>query len=332
MGVKARDETDCAVIWLHGQGETEVGWQYLLSGFETPEIAGRCRWLWPRARITPCTARGGAPTCQWFDTIEFPVCSLVRGIPDRHRRPEDPKQVTAAVMAIHAVIDALVVEGVPPERIVLGGFGQGAALIPHTMLRYKGQLAGGAMISGWVPCIDTLEEAQTKESNGAKIMWLHGARDAVVHPDVAMEHAHSLKEMGTKLDFRVYPELTFGVSEAALACVMEFIQGRLKIGAKMNAKRDRVARRATLREIAAVKALAAKDGSDVLRGGLMGDGESSDSDSLKSSSDEDKDFDGNDSGGSTKTGELQVKEETPADVLASLSQKMGIMSPTMSKA
>merc|ERR1712232_926634 len=188
------------------------------------------------------------------------------------------------------------------------------------------------MISGWVPCLEELEEVQTKESSGAKIMWIHGARDAVVHPDVAMEHAHSLKEMGAKLDFRVYPELTFGASEASLAAVMEFIQRRLTIGAKANAKRARIAKRATLREIAAAKAVLARDGSDVLRGGLMGDGESSDSDDLKSSSDEDKDFGGSDSGDSRGTNEGAVKEESPADVLALLSQKMGgMISPTISQ-
>lgn len=229
-------------------------------------------------------------------------------------------------MAIHAVIDALVAEGVPSERVVVGGFGQGAALVAHTMLRYKGVLAGGAMVSGWVPCLEDLEGQQTKEINGAKIMWIHGARDAVVHPDVAMEHAHSVKEMGTKLDFRVYPELTFGASEAALAAVMEFIQSRLTIGARANAKRARIAKRATLREIAAIKAINARDGSDVLRGGLMGDGESSDSDDLKSSSDEDKGFGGSDSGDSKGTNEGRA-EESPADVLPTQSKDGGVHVP-----
>lgn len=32
---------------------------------------------------------------------------------------------------VHAAIDALMAEGIPPERIVVGGFSQGGAMAPR---------------------------------------------------------------------------------------------------------------------------------------------------------------------------------------------------------
>lgn len=225
---RAQDHVESAVVWLHGQGETEVGWQDLLGDFQAPKAAGRCRWLWPRAMVSACTARGGAQTVQWFDTPEFPIRAVVRGVPDRKSKSADHVAVERAVRVVHAVLDALVAEGMPSERIVLGGFGQGAALAAHAVLRYKHPLAGGALLCAWVPCFQSLEEAVTPAGLSTPLLWLHGARDAVVHTDVAMAHVRRLQaELGARLNFRVFPELGFGVSSPTMGALKAFIAARL---------------------------------------------------------------------------------------------------------
>merc|ERR1711972_224383 len=125
-------------------------------------------------------------------------------------------QLQEAVMTIHAVLDALLAEGVPSERIIVGGFGQGAALAAQSIIRYQSPLAGGVLLSAWLPCFKTLRTSATSAGCKAKMLWIHGARDAVVHPDVAMLHVQRLQRLGVRVTFRLFPELAFGVNDAAI--------------------------------------------------------------------------------------------------------------------
>eukprot|EP00927_Polykrikos_kofoidii_P055317 TRINITY_DN49589_c0_g1_i1.p1 TRINITY_DN49589_c0_g1~~TRINITY_DN49589_c0_g1_i1.p1 ORF type:complete len:555 (-),score=121.49 TRINITY_DN49589_c0_g1_i1:299-1909(-) len=223
----AQQTLNSAVVWLHGQGETEVGWQDVFDNFTAPESAGECRWMWPRAEISSCTSRGGAMTSQWFDTKEFPVCRLIRGVPDRKRVEEEPSQVTEAVMVVHAVIDALEAEGISTERIAVGGFGQGAALVAHSVLRYPKPLCCGVMLSAWIPCFEDLAAEATPVGLKTRLLWIHGARDAVVHPDVALFQAKQVQGLGSQLKLHLYPELVFGTSPVAVTAIEEFLARQL---------------------------------------------------------------------------------------------------------
>ena len=58
---------------------------------------------------------------------------------------EDEKGMLESVAYIESLIDACVNKGIPPERIVLGGFSQGCAmslLTDFTSSKYSGRLAG----------------------------------------------------------------------------------------------------------------------------------------------------------------------------------------------
>jgi len=163
-------------------------------------------------------------TTQWFDIPEFPICRVVRGIPDRPRREEDPAEITAAVKRVHAALAALEAEGVPAERIVVAGFGQGAALAAHAVLRYERLLAGCALLSGWLPCREALAEVVTPAGCAAEILWCHGARDRVVEPQLAAEHARWLKELGANVQFRLFPELAFQTTSEELSAFTTWLE------------------------------------------------------------------------------------------------------------
>lgn len=227
------EEAKCAVIWMHGQGESEAAWQVKLAEFNMPKHSGPCRWIWPRADLQRCSTRGGVLTPQWFDTPEFPVCSVVRGVPDRPRRDEDPAHVALAVRRVHAAIEALEAEGLPSHRIALAGFGQGAALVVHAVLRFQRPLAGGAVLSGWVPCYEVLARAADEAAppggrvHVPELLWCHGAQDCVVEPQLAVSQAKALEELGTNVDFRLFPELAFGVNAEVITTLHAWLVERL---------------------------------------------------------------------------------------------------------
>merc|ERR1711879_1113258 len=124
----------------------------------------------------------------------------------------DPEQIQEAVMTVHAVLDALLAEGVPSDRIIVGGFGQGASLAAHSIIRYKAPLAGGVLLSAWIPCFKSLAAEATPAGCSAKMLWVHGARDSMVHPDMAMLLVRRLKRLGARVTFRLLPELGFEAS------------------------------------------------------------------------------------------------------------------------
>jgi len=216
-------EADAAVIWLHHQGESEAMQQMMFGDVQIPS-AGRVRWLWPRAPLQPSSIRGHSLVLQWFDVKEYPICRKVRGVPDRPRRDEDPEDVQKAVQRLEAVVKALEVEGLPRERIVVGGFGMGGALALKTVLQSRNAFAGGVFCSAWLPCQEELDERLREGGITTELLWCHGARDGVVEPSLAAEQAKMLKELGVQLRFQLYPEMQFELSAEPLAAVQRFIQ------------------------------------------------------------------------------------------------------------
>lgn len=220
-------EASCAVIFLHGHAETEVAWQFALKSVEAPEEAGPCRWLWPRSEPSSCTALGGVHTTQWFDVPELPICRVVRAVPDRKRIEEDPQQIGAAVDRIHLMIEGLEEEGLRADKVVLAGFGQGAALALHCAWRYPRRLAGCAMMAGWVPCWEVLHDTMTEEGSKTDVLWMHGARDRVVEPQLAAEQAKALKAEGLPLVFRLFPEMGYAAGSENFGVFQSWLVARL---------------------------------------------------------------------------------------------------------
>ena len=83
----------------------------------------------------------------WFDLLEIPV---------EPTSPEVEDDFQRAVARAHELVRAQVAAGVPPGRIVLGGFSQGGALALASALQFDAPLAGAVCFSGWVVGRDTL--------------------------------------------------------------------------------------------------------------------------------------------------------------------------------
>lgn len=129
------------VIFMHGLGDTPAGWADTLREafrerlphvtFELPEA--------PKARVT---CNGGMVMTSWMDLHDIPI------MPEAF---DDEPSLSKSIELVHRVIDEAVESGVPPERIVLGGFSQGGAMAFISTLRYPKRLAGCAVLSGWAP-------------------------------------------------------------------------------------------------------------------------------------------------------------------------------------
>jgi predicted esterase len=121
------------------------------------------------------------------------------------------QQDEAGIMITREYLRELIQEeidaGIPAERIVLGGFSQGAAMSLITGLTSKVKLAGILGLSSYLP-LDNKFAEYIKEYNlnqKTPILMCHGTVDMVV-PTVSGKGSYEfLKKAGYDVTFKLYP-------------------------------------------------------------------------------------------------------------------------------
>ena len=115
---------DAAVVWLQGAGDA-LG--------PNLEEALRLRLPWTRWYFPDALDR------QWFSGSDFPVMES----------SSEPATLERMLAAVHTLLAEVEKDGIRASRILLGGFGPGAALALLAGRMYPKQLGGVAVMSGW---------------------------------------------------------------------------------------------------------------------------------------------------------------------------------------
>jgi len=93
---------------------------------------------------------------------------------------ESEQDIRSSAQLIDALIRREGERGIPPERIILAGFSQGAAMALHVGLRQKHPLLGLMILSGYLVLEETVASKWTDESANVAVFCSHGTRDGVV--------------------------------------------------------------------------------------------------------------------------------------------------------
>jgi predicted esterase len=198
------------VVFMHGLGDTPHGWaDTLREAFR--ERLPHVRFELPEAPRAPVTCNGGAKMTSWMDLREIPVTA------DAY---DDEPTLTASVARIHAVIDA---SGVPPDRVVVGGFSQGAAMAFLSTVRYPHRLGGCAMLSGWPP-LASKEPIATCANARTPFFVAHGLSDSVVLPECAQFTAETLSAAGTPARLKLYPGMAHSSCDREMVDLAAFLE------------------------------------------------------------------------------------------------------------
>lgn len=182
-----------AVVWLHGLGADGHDFVPIVRELGLPSEAA-VRFVFPHAPVRPVTLNGGMRMRAWYD-----IYGLNRG------GPQDCGGVETSRARIAARLDALVAEGIAPERIVLAGFSQGGAIALQTALRYPRRLAGLLPLSTYLPCAETLTAATAVAPRTLPVLMMHGQFDPVLPMDLGSSSAAYLQSLGYAVDWRDYP-------------------------------------------------------------------------------------------------------------------------------
>ncbi|MBX7080536.1 MAG: alpha/beta fold hydrolase [Nannocystaceae bacterium] len=184
-----------SVIWLHGLGADGHDFEPVVPLLRTRAT----RFVFPHAPTLPVTINGGYVMPAWYDirTLDF----------DDDDR-EDRAQIEVSAQAIVALIERERARRVPPARIVLAGFSQGAAMAVHVAVRYRDPLAGLLVLSGYLVAPERFD-AEAKAANRAiPVLQCHGRFDDVVPMAAGRDLNDRLRESAeapTDVAWREFP-------------------------------------------------------------------------------------------------------------------------------
>lgn len=88
----------------------------------------------------PVSLNNGFKMPAWFDIKGLDISAA-----------EDVEGIKKATTYVHSLIEKEISEGIPSERIMIGGFSQGGALAIHSALTFPKKLAGIIALSCWLP-------------------------------------------------------------------------------------------------------------------------------------------------------------------------------------
>ncbi|CAO3674154.1 unnamed protein product [Rhizopus stolonifer] len=151
----------------------------------------------------------------WFDIAGLDRASI---------KAEDEKGMLSSITSVNRIIRKEVDDGIPANRIVIGGFSQGCVLSLLTGLTSEYKLAAIVGCSGWLGLSDKIASMASDANRETPILMCHGDSDPVVKPEYGKESADKLKSLNYPLTFKTYPGLTHSASPQEIADIAEFLK------------------------------------------------------------------------------------------------------------
>lgn len=207
-----------AVIFLHGLGDSGDGWSWfpqVISQSGILKAHESTNYVFPNAPSIPISVNGGMKMPGWFDIYEF-------------NNPNAKQDVTGFLKSCD-VVKALIreqheIHQIPMDRIVIGGFSQGAAVSMATLALLEEKIGGLVALSGFCPITETLGGKIHNVNFDTPVFQGHGDLDPIIHLKFGRQTADFYKDAGfSKWDFREYPGVPHSADNRELLDVVNFL-------------------------------------------------------------------------------------------------------------
>lgn len=156
------------------------------------------RIIYPTAPARPYTPMMGNPSTVWFDRKQ--ISPFV---------PED-ESVLHMCENLSKLIDLEVQNGIPLNRIIVGGFSMGGCAALHLAYRYRPSIAGVFGLSCFLNENSGVYKRLDEESEVSRLPPLfqtHGNMDELVLPEWGRKTCEELKRRGVDVDFHMFDNL-----------------------------------------------------------------------------------------------------------------------------
>lgn len=204
----AADKHSATLIFLHGLGDTGHGWLQNLGQIVGEHVKIIC----PHAPTKHVTMNPMFPMPSWFDikSLDF------NGI-------RDEAGIAESIQYVRKYIDGELNRGIAADRIIVGGFSQGAALSCHIFEKSTEAFAGLVMLSGFLVLHDKRAQLSIPDKR-RPILVCHGDSDPVVAYEYGRKSVEFLKKDHTSVEFKTYPGLAHSSSDREMNDVSSFIK------------------------------------------------------------------------------------------------------------
>lgn len=183
-----------SIIWMHGLGADAHDFEPIVPALAEP-LRRPLRFVFPNAPVRPVTVNAGYPMRAWFDISVLGGSSVA---------PDEPG-IRESAAAIRALVRRENEHGIPTNRIVLGGFSQGAGMAVFSGLRHPGRLAGMVALSGFPLLTSTLDAERQAANQETPIFLGHGTFDPMVDVRLGEELRSTLEARGYAVEWHTYP-------------------------------------------------------------------------------------------------------------------------------
>jgi phospholipase/carboxylesterase len=184
------------VVLMHGFGASG---EDLVSLQRVIDVPRQVRFVFPEAPIAPPEFASFGGRAWWPLDLARLQQAAAGGKRDRSR--ETPAGLADARAHVTELLDALERElGVNGDRIVLGGFSQGAMLACDVALRSERALAGLVLMSTTLLCVDEWQPRMRARS-ALPILQSHGTLDPLLAFDAAVALRDLLRAEGCSVEW-----------------------------------------------------------------------------------------------------------------------------------
>ena len=156
----------------------------------------------------------------WYDVTDFS---------DLTNRHEDEEGIIRSQKVFHSLIAEEIKNGIPTERIVLGGFSQGGAMSLMAGITCPTKLGGIFGLSCYLLLQSKVKDMVPAESPNQKtpIFMGHGDADPLVKVQWGQGTAEKLRSWGWEVDFKTYRGLPHSAADAEIDDLEEYLKARI---------------------------------------------------------------------------------------------------------
>jgi len=187
--LRARIKQTASMIFLHGLGDTGHGWASILNNIRIDNLKVIC----PTAPVIPVSLNHGLRMPAWFD-----IESL-----DNLEQERDIEGLRASAKIVYKHIEGEVRSGIPSNRIIIGGFSQGAVLALYCAMHFHKPLAGCIALSTFFPESRFPDPARIKNKD-IPYFQAHGELDHLLPLKVGVDTSKKLKQVLPNHEFKTY--------------------------------------------------------------------------------------------------------------------------------
>jgi predicted esterase len=186
------------MILLHGRGA---------SGDDMIELGRRLVGKTPNVAVLAPQASGDT----WY--------------PQRFFAPlaQNEPHLTSAISVIAEMVDELLARGIARERIILGGFSQGACIALEFAARHPRRYGAILGLSGGIIGPPGMKREVIGSLRGTPLFLGCGDQDAHIPVASVHEAAAHFRQLGADVLERIYPEMAHTVNDDELAVVANLI-------------------------------------------------------------------------------------------------------------